>query len=255
MGRLDDKICIVTGGARGIGRKAAITFAEEGAKVVIADLDLKQGEKTVNEIIEMGHQGILIGTNVAQENDCKLLIQKTKENYGKIDVLYNNAGIDIFAPAAEFTEEEVDRILNVNFKGAFFCCKYTIPEMVNNNGGSIINQSSIGGINANKNNSIYCASKAALILFSKGLALDYGQYNVRVNSICPGWTRTEMFDQNFSNLPNPEEAKKQLNDLHPLGRVAETKDIANAALFLASDESSFMTGSTLLVDGGRLCWF
>ena len=248
--RLRDKVAIITGGSSGIGQATALLFAKEGAKIVIASRNPEEGSKTVDMIKKEGGKAVFIKTDVSKELEVKNLVESTVKIFGKIDILYNNAGIELAKPVTETTEAEWDSVLNINLKGVFFGCKYAIPHMLKNGKGSIINTASAAGIVGFPNLAAYCASKGGIVLLTKEMALDYARQGIRVNAICPGAIMTPMLERFFEKAPDPALVKKQMADSHPMGRLGKPEEIANTALFLASDESSFITGHALLVDGG-----
>ena len=253
--RLKGKIAIVTGAASGIGQASAKRFAIEGARVIITDIDAKGGQLTAASIIEAGGEAIFLEADLSQSKNVREVIQETISAYGRIDVLHHNAGILIFNNVVDCSEEEWDRVMAVNLKSAFLLSKFTVPEMIRSGGGSIIHTASIGGLIGAENASAYAASKGGMIQLVRSMALDYGPNNIRVNCICPGSTETPMLQHVWS-----VEGKTLGKDLdgmretymqgRPLRRIGTPEDIAYAALYLASDESKFVTGTCLIVDGG-----
>ena len=250
MGRLTDKVAIVTGGASnpGLGHSTIHKFAEEGAKIVVTDIDIEGGEKTVSEIINKGGQALFIKHDVVSSKDWEKTIDKTISEYGKIDILVNNAGIALIAPFEDFSEDQWDKQINVNLKSVFLGCKAVIPEMKKNNYGSIINLSSIAGLVGLQGCAAYNASKGGVRLLTKSIAIEYGINKIRCNSIHPGFMATNMND--------PKKITERGRDFDaiiqtiPLLSMGTAEDIANCALYLASDESSYVTGSEYVVDGG-----
>ena len=245
MGRIDGKVAIITGAGAGIGRAAAILFAKEGAKVVVSDWVREGGEETVRIIKEAGGEAIFIKADVSKTEDVKKMIKSAIDTYGKLNVLYNNAAINSAELLVESTEENFEKIIAVNVKGVWLGMKYAIPEMIKSGGGSIINAASIAADMAQRRSSIYAASKGAIISMSRVAAVEYAALNIRVNCIKPGVILTPM----AVHILSPE-VLKHIEDGTPQGRLGKSEDVAQAALFLASDESSFVTGQKLTVDGG-----
>lgn len=244
--RLKNKVAILTGAASGIGKATAKLFAEHGAKVVVADIDEDGGNQTVTDIQGAGNEAIFVKTDVTIQADTEQMVTRTVENYGKVDILFNNAGIAMRLPVAELLEEDWHRCLDVNLTGVFLCAKAAIPAMQKNGGGSIINMSSIYGIVGGDVRAAYVASKGAVTNLTRGMALDYAQDNIRVNCICPGFVETPLV---AGVVKNPEEYQKLANK-HPMRRLGQPEEIAYGALYLASDESAFVTGIALPIDGG-----
>lgn len=252
MGRVEGKVAIVTGGALGIGRAACVLLAKEGAKVAVTDVLSKEGQELADEIKGFGGVAKFWHLDVTNEDEVKQVFADIFKEFGKIDVLVNNAGIaGVNKPTHEITEEEWDRVINVNVKGVFFCTKHAIPYMQKTGGGSIINLSSIYGLVSAPDVPPYHASKGAVRLMSKTDALLYAKDNIRVNSVHPGYIWTPLVEDLGKKLPGGVEAfRKHLDSLHPIGHVGEPMDIAYGILYLASDESKFVTGSELVIDGG-----
>ncbi len=248
--RLEDRVVVVTGGARGIGRAICEVFAEEGAKVVISDIDKEEGTKTLNKIRKLSPASVFISADVSKEYEVKSLIDKTVDIFGKLDIIVNNAGIHHMGPITELTEDVIDRLLGVNIKGTIWGMKYAIPYMLKNKRGVIINLSSMSGIVGHPNVALYCATKGAILQLTKAAALEYATDNIRINALCPGTVDTNIPHKVAKNSPNPEEVLKSFIEAEPMKRLATPREIAKSALFLASDDSSFMTGACLLVDGG-----
>jgi NAD(P)-dependent dehydrogenase (short-subunit alcohol dehydrogenase family) len=247
MGRLDGKVCVITGAGGGMGREAAILFTEEGAKVCAADMNLEAAEETVGLC---SGEAFAVQANVAEESDVRALMEAAAERFGGIDVLYNNAGIspDDDASVLDTSVEAWERVMGVNARGVFLCCKHGIPYLLERGGGSVINVASFVAILGAATSQIaYTASKGAVLALSRELAVQFARRGVRVNALCPGPVETPLLLNIFGNDPAALERRR----IHwPTGRLAKPREIVNAALFLASDESSYVNGATLLVDGG-----
>ena len=244
--RLKNKVAIITGAASGIGKATAVLFAEHGARVVVADIDIHRGKETVTEIQKVGNEAKFIKTDVTNMIDTQNVVAQTVDTYGKLDILFNNAGIAMRLPVDELPEDDWHRCLDVNLNGVFLCAKAAIPAMQRNNGGSIINMSSIYGIVGADVRAAYVASKGAVTNLTRGMALDYAKDNIRVNCICPGFVETPLV---AGVIKTPDEYQK-LADKHPMRRLGQPEEIAYGALYLASDESAFVTGIALPIDGG-----
>ncbi len=242
--RLEGKVAIITGGTFGIGESTALLFAKEGAKVVIAARNADKGERVVSLIKEQGGDAIFIKTDVSQEEDVKELVRETVEAFGKLDVLFANAGVGAMGDIHETTMEDWNKLISIDLTGVFLCSKFAIPEMMKNGGGSIINCASILGHVGHPSVSAYAAAKGGVVNMTRSAAVTYASKGIRVNAVCPGYIDTPM----TSNLS--EEMRQYLITKHPIGRLGTPEEIATAVLFLASDESSFVTGANLLVDGG-----
>jgi NAD(P)-dependent dehydrogenase (short-subunit alcohol dehydrogenase family) len=246
MGRLDGKVCVITGAASGMGREAALLFSEEGARICIADVNQEAGERTASECADAFFQQV----DVADGSSVSAMYEETSNHYGRIDVLYNNAGI---MPADDSsvleTEEEAwQRVQDVNTKGVFLCCKHGIPHLLEAGGGSVVNVASFVALMGAATSQIsYTASKGAVLAMTRELAVEFARRGVRVNALCPGPVETPLLMRLFEETPGALE--RRLVHL-PMGRFAQPREIAQGALFLAADESSFVTGATFLVDGG-----
>jgi NAD(P)-dependent dehydrogenase (short-subunit alcohol dehydrogenase family) len=251
MGRVEGKVAVVTGGSLGIGNACCRMLAKEGARVAIADVLEKEGRALEQEITAGGGTAEFWKMNVADESEVKRVIGEVASTFGTISVLVNNAGIlGANKPTHELTEQEWDRVQDVNVKGVFFCTKHAVPYMIAGRGGSIVNLSSIYGLIGAPDLPPYHASKGAVRLMTKTDAMIYAKDNVRVNSIHPGAIMTPMLQALFAGAPDPRAAERGMADMHPLGRIGKPDDIAYAVLYFASDESSFITGEELVVDGG-----
>lgn len=247
--RLANKVAIITGGAEGIGREACVSFARQGAKVVVVDLNETKGKETTELIKGFGGDATFVQADISKANDCERMVKVAEKTYGRLNVLFNNAGIMLSADddAINTTEEIWDRTMNVNLKGVFFGCKYGIPALQRAGGGSIINTASFVAIlGAATPQLAYTASKGGVLAMTRELAVIHARQNIRVNAICPGPLRTDLLDKFLDT-----EEKRQRRLVHiPMGRFGQASEIAQGALFLASDESSFVTGSSFMVDGG-----
>ena len=251
-GILAGKVALITGGASGIGRATALLFAREGAAVSVVDLDVAGGQAIAHEIEDKGGQAIFVRCNVSQAADCQRAVQQTVDKLGGLDILFNNAGIIRRASVLETSEEEWDRVMAVNVRSVFLLSKCAIPVMAQAGGGVIINTASGWGLVGGRKAAAYCASKGAVVLLTRAMALDHGQQNIRVNCLCPGDTDTPMLRDEARQLGESDERFLAEAAERPLQRIGKPEDIAQAALYLASDASSFVTGTALVVDGGGL---
>ena len=251
MGRVDEKVCIVTGSAHGIGRAAAERLADEGGHVAVVDIDETAGEEVAHAIDDQGGSAQFWSLDVSDEDAVERVFAEVADTFGGIDVLVNNAGITgANKPTHELTEEEWEEVMAINEKGVFFSTKHAIPHMRERGQGSIINLSSIYGIIGAADIPPYHASKGAVRLMTKTDALTYADDQIRVNSVHPGFIWTPLVEEYLAEQGDVEEGRKELDEKHPIGHVGEPEDIAQGILYLASDESKFMTGSELVIDGG-----
>ncbi len=245
MRKLEDKIAIITGSGSGIGRETALLFAKEGAKVVVADMNEKAGEETVAQIKKNG-DGVFVKLDVSNREQTKQMVKATLEKYDRIDILINNAGIIQDAFLSKMTEDQWDKVINVNLKGVFNCTQAVVEVMMNQGNGVIINTSSIVGLNGNVGQVNYAATKAGLIGMTKTLAKELGKKGIRVNAVAPGFIATPM------TSTVSEKILEMMKEKTPLRRLGEPKDIANAYLYLASEDANFVNGAVLCVDGGLI---
>lgn len=250
-GRLQGKVALVTGGASGIGRATATLFAREGARVVVVDLK-EEGESVVDAIRQSGGQAIFVRGDVSRAMDCQAAVQAALEAFGRLDILFNNAGIIRRASVTETTEEEWNRVMDVNAKSVFLMSKAAVPVMAKAGGGSIVNTGSGWGLVGGRNAASYCASKAAVVNLTRAMALDHAGQHIRVNCVCPGDTDTPMLRDEARQLGEPVAHFLEGSADRPMGRMGRPEEIADAVLFLASDASSYVTGASLVVDGGGL---
>ncbi|MFD3991432.1 SDR family NAD(P)-dependent oxidoreductase [Streptomyces sp. NPDC058548] len=243
----ENKVVIVTGAASGIGRQTAIEFARQGAKVVVADIDEKGGNEVVATLRNDEHDAVFVTTDLTVEADCRNLIAAAVDRFGRLDVLVNNAGIEITTPFHEMSEHEWDRLVDTNLKSMFLCSKHALREMITATSGAIVNVCSVSGLVAWPGIAAYNSTKGGVMMLTKSLAVDYAKYNIRANCVCPSIIDTPMTDVSNGHDADIKAEKAKLN---PIGRLGTPEDVANAILFLASEKSSFITGSALTVDGG-----
>jgi NAD(P)-dependent dehydrogenase (short-subunit alcohol dehydrogenase family) len=250
--QLDGKIALVTGAASGIGRATALLFAREGASVVLADVNESAGRAAATEITQHGGRAISEPADVTRAEDCQRVVERAVRDFGGIHILFNNAGIIRRATVVELSETDWDRVMAVNVKSIFLMSRQVIPFMAAAGGGSIINTASGWGLAGGPRAAVYCASKGAVVLLTKAMAIDHGPQNIRVNCICPGDTDTAMLRNEAQQLGEADDKFLAEATKRPLGRVGKPDEIAQAALYLASDAASFVTGTALVVDGGGL---
>lgn len=242
MGRLDGKVALITGAASGIGRAAALLFAREGAKVAVADLAAAGGQETVDMIKKAGGEARFMRVDVTKASEVEGMVRSVVDAFGRVDVLYNNAGMEgAVGDVADVAERDWDTIINVNLKSVFLCSKYTVPVMVRQGGGSIISTSSVMALGGKAKVAAYCVSKAGVITLTKSMAIECAKSNIRVNCICPGLIDTPLSARSISSI--------QLEYI-PEGKPGRPEDVAHAALYLAADDSVYVTGTAIVVDGG-----
>lgn len=246
-GQFEGKVALVTGGNSGIGRATAIKFANEGAKVVIAARRIEQGEAVANEILAAGGEAIFVPTDVASATDVETIVSRTVEEFGSLDIAFNNAGtLGEHALVHEIAESDWDSLMGVNLKGVWLCMKYEIEQMLTQGGGAIVNDSSYGGLRGARNRSPYSASKHGVIGLTQSAALEYVQSGIRVNVVCPGFIDTAMTQSFYGDV----EGRDRITSNQPAGRHGAPEEIADAVAWLCSDAASFVTGISVPVDGG-----
>jgi NAD(P)-dependent dehydrogenase (short-subunit alcohol dehydrogenase family) len=251
QGNLEGKVALVTGGSSGIGRASALAFGRGGAKVIVTDLVVDGGEKTVQTIIEAGGEAIFIRGDVSNPAEVEKLIERAVEAYGRLDCAFNNAGVaqSVKAPTADYTEEDWDRVISINLKGVWLCMKYEIRQMLKQGGGSIVNCSSVAGLRGFPARPAYAASKHGVIGLTKTAAVEYASAGIRINAVCPGWIRTPMVEATIGCDP---ELESQIASAQPIGRIGAPKEVAEVVVWLCSDGASFVIGHCLIVDGGSI---
>ena len=247
--RLDGKVALVTGGGSGIGKASALALAREGARVVVSDIDIDGGRATVNAIESAGGHAIFIKADVSQRADVEAMVSRTIEVYGQLDCAFNNAGIEgaVGVSISDCPEDNWDRVIDINLKGVWLCMKYELAHMLNQGGGSIVNTASVAGLVGGTFGAAYYASKHGVVGLTKAAAIEYGKSNIRVNAVCPGVIRTEMAERILNDNRAVEGA---ITAQHPLGRLGTPAEVADAVVWLSSDEASFITGQAIAVDGG-----
>jgi NAD(P)-dependent dehydrogenase (short-subunit alcohol dehydrogenase family) len=245
--RFEGKSVIVTGAGSGIGRAAALAYAAEGASLIAADIDERNGRETVSQLRELGAPAEFIRVDVSRAADCAAMVALAVSRYGRLDVAFNNAGINLaVAPIADVEDSQWERIVAINLTGVFLCMKHEIPIMKRNGGGAIVNTASVGGVIGTAGVTAYCATKHGVVGLTKSAALDHIADGIRINALCPGGTRTAMLAEWFKD----PEVEKTATAATPIGRMADPAEIARSVLFLTCEESSFMVGHALIVDGG-----
>lgn len=249
-GKLTGRTVLITGAGSGIGEATALHFAEQGAKVLVFDIAEERAQSVASAIQADGGTSLAVAGDVSSEDDMGRAVAQLVNAWGQIDILVNNAAVQIMGPLHEFTSEQFDRTVAVNLKGVFLGCKAALPRMMEQRQGIILSTSSVLGVVGDADLGIYGATKGAIIALTKSLAVAYGRYGIRANCICPGDVGTPMVQEFFDFQPDPAEARRQVFRHYPLGRIAEPLEVARTLAFLASDESSFITGSQIFVDGG-----
>jgi NAD(P)-dependent dehydrogenase (short-subunit alcohol dehydrogenase family) len=248
-GSFAGKVAFVTGAANGIGRAAALAFGREGANVVAADVSEQGNQETARMIEELGGRALAVKCDVSRNNDVKAALEKTVETFGRLDFAFNNAGIEQpITPAADLTDEEWDRIVDINLRGVFLCMKHEIPLMLEQGGGAIVNTSSGAGVKGIAGQAAYCAAKFGIVGLTKATALDYAKSNIRVNAVCPGIIETPMMDRFSGGTP---EGRERVIAQEPVGRMGKPEEIAAAVVWLCSDAAAFVIGHAMVIDGGQ----
>jgi len=250
--RLKGKVAIITGAGSGIGRTSSLLFGREGARVTVVDIDEQHGRETAHRLVTEGHEAIFVQADVAIEEDIKGVVEKTVTQWGRIDILFNNAGVVLVKPLEEMTGDEWDRVMAINVKAAFLAIKHAAPPMRRGGGGAILNTGSIASFTGQLGTPVYSASKGAIALLTKSLALDYGRDRIRVNCICPGITDTPMLREHLGHGAEGEARIRNRLARVPLGHILSPEDVAQAALYLVSDEAIGITGVLHVVDGGLI---
>lgn len=249
-GQFTGNVAIVTGGSSGMGRAAALAFAREGANVVVADTNVQDGEETVRRFKDSGAEALFVPADVSQATAVEALVNTTIATYGRLDYAFNNAGInEEHGPLTDCTEAEWDRIISINLKGIWLCMKYEIPQMLKLGRGVIVNTASVVGLTGGRGFPAYVASKHGIIGLTKAAALDYGKQGIRVNAVCPGTIYTSMYERRVGN--DPDTTARIISEI-PLQRLGQPEDIAEAVIWLCSEGASFVTGHSLVVDGGDI---
>jgi meso-butanediol dehydrogenase / (S,S)-butanediol dehydrogenase / diacetyl reductase len=248
MGKLDNKVTVITGGGSGIGEATARLFATEGARVVIADIDEKNGQRVAGDI---GAAALLRVTDVSDHVQVEAMVKSTVERFGRLDVLFNNAFATRMGPVGELAIEDWHKTISVTLSGVFYGMRYALPQMVAQGGGVIVNTASISGLFGDYGAGAYNAAKAGVVNLTRSAAIEYARKSIRVNAVCPGMIETPaVLDNMIARSRNPERTRKANEECHPMGRMGQPQEIAKVVLFLACDDSSFMTGSMVVADGG-----
>jgi len=245
--RLEGKVAIISGSGGSIGGVTARGFAREGARVLVTDINVKGGKETVRAIKDNGGEAVFVKADIAKVAGTEKIVKTAIDAFDRVDILFNNAGVELIKPLHEYTEEDYDKVVDVHLKGSFFCIRYVLPYMMKQGGGSIINMGSIAGLVGWTRSSAYNAAKGAIVNLTRHVALDYASCNIRCNCVCPGAVATEMLKRQMKIEPI---MMKKLIELQPLGRAGEPEEIASLGVFLASDESKFITGVSIPIDGG-----
>ncbi len=250
MGKLDGKVAVITGAGSGIGKATALLFAQHGAKICAVDLDKARAEATAAEIVNREGQAVAEQADVSDRLSIQSLAQRVVAKYGRVDILFNNAGIGHSGSVLECTEEDWDTVMSVNVKGVYLCCHFFLPHMLAQGEGNIINMASVLALTGVPKRAVYSASKGAIVALTRQMAIEYARRNIRVNCISPGTVETPWIKRLLEERDDPEAVRKNLQARHPIGRLGTADEIAHAVLYLASPESAFATGMNLVIDGG-----
>ncbi|WP_152662428.1 SDR family NAD(P)-dependent oxidoreductase [Devosia soli] len=251
--RLEGMVAVITGGASGMGRSTAMLFAREGAKVVVGDVDDAEGARLADEAKAAGLAIVFQHTDVSQEDQVAALVARAEKDHGRLDTIFNNAGIEQpVTPSEDVTEALFERVIDINLKGTFFGCKHAIPALLRNGGGTIVNNSSVSAFANVGGNLSYAASKGGIMSMTRVIAIEYATRNIRCNAINPGVIDTGMNRRNLEKAADPDALEQKWRSITPLGRMGTGDEIGEAVLFLASKQSSFVTGIGLVIDGGRI---
>jgi dihydroanticapsin dehydrogenase len=249
-GRVDGKVCVVTGAGSGIGRASAERLAEEGGLVLAADIDAPAAGRTADDLTALGLTAQPFEVDVSRPDQVEAMVADAVGRWGRVDVLVNNAGVNLPGVFHTVPDEVIDRTLDVNVKGQMYGCRAVLPHMLAQGGGSIVNIASVNGVVSEPFLAVYSASKGASVMLTKGIALDYAKQGIRCNVLCPGWVDTPINYAHAEMLGGLQKVYDTIDSFQPIGRPGTPREIANVVLFLASDEASFLTGSVILADGG-----
>lgn len=250
MGRIEGKACVVTGAGSGIGKAIAERFAEEGGQILCVDVNGETATQTAAAIQAAGGTAAAFSADISDDQQAQAFIDRCVERYGRLDVLVNNAGVNLPGTFHEVSNAEIDRTIDINLKGTIYCSRAAIPQMLKQGGGNIVNISSVNGLVSEPFLCLYSASKGGIVMLTRGIALDYAKQGIRCNCICPGWVDTPINYAHAELLGGIDKVYASVDQFQPIGRPGEPREIAHLALFLASDEASLMTGSIITADGG-----